>query len=106
MNYRISGVFFCIVPFVMSETRSPVLLTRLAKKLRRETGDKRYRARIEDERASLRQLIYISCTRPICECSEEPFVRDVAHAHADLLLTEPIVIAFSVRLRSAFSGLI
>ncbi|KAI5830150.1 MFS general substrate transporter [Schizophyllum commune Tattone D] len=74
----ISGVFFCIVPFVMSETRSPVLLTRLAKKLRRETGDKRYRARIEDERASLRQLIYISCTRPIY-----------------LLLTEPIVIAFS-----------
>ena len=54
----------------MSETRSPVLLTRLAKKLRKESKDKRYRARIEDERASLRQLIYISSTRPICRCPD------------------------------------
>ena len=82
----------------MKETRASVLLVRMAKKIREETGNHRYRARVEDERASLRQLIYISCTRPICECSKEPFVRDVAHAHADLLLTEPIVIAFSVRL--------
>ena len=52
----------------MKETRSAVLLTRLAKKLRKETGDSRYRARVEDERASLRTLIYISCTRPLCEC--------------------------------------
>ncbi|KAI4527333.1 fungal hydrophobin [Schizophyllum commune Loenen D] len=74
----ISGAYVCILPFVMSETRSPVLLTRLAKKLRRESKDKRYRARIEDERASLRQLIYISSTRPIY-----------------LLVTEPIVMAFS-----------
>lgn len=74
----ISGVFFCVVPFVMSETRSPVLLTRAAKKIRKETGDQRYRARIEDERASLRELIYISCTRPIY-----------------LLCNEPIVMAFS-----------
>ena len=56
-----------MIPIFMKETRSSVLLTRLAKKMRKETGDNRYRARIEDERASLRTLIYISCTRPICE---------------------------------------
>ena len=55
------------MPIFMKETRSAVLLTRLAKKLRKETGDARYRARVEDERTSLRTLIYISCTRPLCE---------------------------------------
>lgn len=53
----------------MKETRSGVLLTRLAKKLRKDTGNHHYRARVEDERASLRTLIYISCTRPICKGS-------------------------------------
>ena len=55
------------MPIFMKETRTAVLLTRLAKKLRKETGNPHYRARVEDERASLRTLIYISCTRPICE---------------------------------------
>lgn len=54
-----------LIPIVMEETRTSVLLTRLAKKLRKETGDIRYRARAEDERASLKTLIFISCTRPI-----------------------------------------
>lgn len=45
-----------------------VLLTRVAQNMRNETGNKQYRARVEVERASLRTLIYISCTRPICEC--------------------------------------
>jgi len=49
----------------MRETRSTVLLVRLAKKLREETGDKRYRAKVEETRESLRRLIWISCTRPI-----------------------------------------
>lgn len=43
-----------------------VILTREAHKLRKETGDTRYRARVEDERTSLRQLISTSCTRPLC----------------------------------------
>lgn len=61
------GVFVIGVPICMKETRSGVLLTRLAKRLRKKTGNPHYRARIEDERASLRTLIYISCTRPICK---------------------------------------
>ncbi|KAI0761799.1 MFS general substrate transporter [Trametes elegans] len=74
-----TGIFVVAVPICMKETRSGVLLTRLAKKLRKETGNHRYRARVEDERASLRTLIYISCTRPIY-----------------LLFTEPVVAAFSL----------
>ncbi|OSD05327.1 MFS general substrate transporter [Trametes coccinea BRFM310] len=74
-----TGIFVVMVPTFMKETRSGVLLTRMAKKLRKETGNHHYRARIEDERASLRTLIYISCTRPIY-----------------LLLTEPVVAAFSL----------
>ncbi|KAH9935971.1 MFS general substrate transporter, partial [Epithele typhae] len=66
-------------PTLMKETRSGVLLMRLARKLRAQTGNSRYRARIEDERASLRTLIYISCTRPMY-----------------LLFTEPVVAAFSL----------
>ncbi|KZT53006.1 MFS general substrate transporter [Calocera cornea HHB12733] len=69
-------VFMCLV---MKETRSSILLTQIAKKLRKTTGDNRYRARVEDERASLKTLIYISFTRPIY-----------------LLITEPVVASFSL----------
>ncbi|KAJ7065360.1 MFS polyamine transporter [Mycena amicta] len=73
------GAYSLLVPLIMRETRSSILLTRLAKRLRKETGDNRYRARIEDERASLATLIFISCTRPI-----------------HLLFTEPVVSSFSL----------
>ncbi|KAJ6616963.1 MFS polyamine transporter [Mycena sp. CBHHK59/15] len=75
----ICGAYSILVPMIMRETRSSILLTRLAKKIRKETGDHRYRARIEDERASLSTVIFISCTRPI-----------------HLLLTEPVVSSFSL----------
>jgi hypothetical protein len=61
----IFSVYLVLVPIVLKETRSSVLLTRLAKKKRKETGSNRYRARIEDERPPLWTLIYMSCTRPI-----------------------------------------
>ena len=64
--YSWLGLFLIAAPICMKETRVGVLLTRLAKKMRKETRIHHYRARIEDERASLRTLIYISCTRPIC----------------------------------------
>ncbi|TFK52049.1 MFS general substrate transporter [Heliocybe sulcata] len=75
----VAGVYVLMIPLLMKETRSAVLLTRLAKKLRKETGNHRYRARAEDERGSLRTLIMISCTRPIV-----------------LLVTEPAVMSFSL----------
>ncbi|KAF5385771.1 hypothetical protein D9615_002204 [Tricholomella constricta] len=75
----IFGAFSTMIPVVMTETRTAILLTRIAKKVRKDTGDPRYRARIEDERASLKNLIFISCTRPIL-----------------LMFTEPIVLSFSL----------
>jgi len=68
-----------MVPIFMKETRSAVLLVRLAKKMRKETGNHRIRARVEDERAALSTLIYISCTRPLY-----------------LLLTEPVIASFTL----------
>lgn len=65
-DFSVTGIFLVSVVVFMTETRSAVLLTRLARHLRQKTGDHRYRARAEDERASLRTLIKISCTRPIC----------------------------------------
>ncbi|TFK67701.1 MFS general substrate transporter [Pluteus cervinus] len=73
------AVYLCSVPIFVDETRSAVLLTKMARQLRKDTGDHRYRARIEDERDSLKTLIFISCTRPV-----------------RLMLTEPVVISFSL----------
>ncbi|KAI0917884.1 hypothetical protein AcV5_002710 [Taiwanofungus camphoratus] len=75
----LTGVFVVMVPLFMKETRASVLLVRLAKKMRKQTGNKRIRARVEDERASLSTLIYISCTRPVY-----------------LLMTEPVVLSFTL----------
>ncbi|THU84213.1 MFS polyamine transporter [Dendrothele bispora CBS 962.96] len=79
IEMMICAIYPILVPFMLRETRSSIILTRVAKRIRKETGDNRYRARIEDERASLRTLIYISCTRPIY-----------------LLLTEPVITSFSL----------
>ena len=62
---RATGVYLVILPFVMKETRSTIILIRIAKKLRKTTGDNRYRARVEDELPSLANLIFIACTRPV-----------------------------------------
>lgn len=61
-----SGVLAIAMVLLMKETRSTVLLTKMAKNLRKETGDQRYRARVEDEGASFRTMLKISLTRPIC----------------------------------------
>jgi len=76
---RITGIYLLLLPFIMEETRSSILLMRMAKKLRKTTGDHRYRTRVEDERVSLGTLIFISCTRPI-----------------HLMCTEPVVTSFSL----------
>ncbi|KAF8628520.1 hypothetical protein AX15_003849 [Amanita polypyramis BW_CC] len=76
-------MMFCSIPAIlvlfMKETRPEVLAIRLAKEVRKRTGNNHYRARVEDQRGSLLTLIRVSCTRPVY-----------------LLLTEPVVIAFSL----------
>ncbi|EAU90190.2 drug transporter [Coprinopsis cinerea okayama7 len=74
----ICGVCTLLLP-LMGETRSSVILTKIARRRRKETGDKRYRALAEVERESLSDMIKISCTRPL-----------------RLLFTEPIVAGFSI----------
>jgi hypothetical protein len=62
-----SGANLVAICLIMKETRSSIILTRLARKQRKETGDNRYRAQVEDEYPGLKTLIYISCTRPLCK---------------------------------------
>ncbi|KLO13266.1 MFS general substrate transporter [Schizopora paradoxa] len=66
-------LFLAIITF-MKETRGSVLLTKIAKKMRKDTGDPKYRARIEDERGSLKSLMLVSLTRPIYFLFAEPVV--------------------------------
>lgn len=70
----------CIIEFaLLRETRGSVLLARRAKKLRKETGDNRYRAASELERESYKLVLKESCTKSI-----------------KLLFTEPVVLFFSI----------
>lgn len=75
-------------------------MAREARKLRKQTGDNRYRARVEDEISSLRDLVLVSCTRPICARSNLKIVKQLdvdQHLYpSDLLFTEPVVTSFSV----------
>ncbi|KAG1746773.1 MFS general substrate transporter [Suillus paluster] len=79
IHVMFTGAYFISTVLLMKETRATIVLTRLARKKRKETGDDRYKAKAEMEKQSLVTLIKISCTRPIY-----------------LLLTEPIVQSFSV----------
>ncbi|KAG0698233.1 MFS general substrate transporter [Suillus ampliporus] len=79
IHVMFTGAYFISVVLLMKETRATIVLTRLARKTRKETGDDRYQAKAEIEKQSLVALIKISCTRPIY-----------------LLLTEPIVQSFSL----------
>ncbi|KAI0037375.1 hypothetical protein FA95DRAFT_1614275 [Auriscalpium vulgare] len=64
---RLIVTALCLVLLVlfMRETRTSVILSRRAKKLRAETGDDRYRSVAEVELPSLKTLFIISCTRPL-----------------------------------------
>ncbi|KAG1738858.1 major facilitator superfamily domain-containing protein [Suillus paluster] len=71
----VSGVYSISVLVFVRETRSTVILTRLAHQVRKDTGDSRYRARSEENKSSLMSMIAISCTRPLCLLFTEPTVQ-------------------------------
>ncbi|KAJ6530057.1 MFS general substrate transporter [Mycena vulgaris] len=73
------GLCIVLTVTICQETRTGIMLTRKAKKLRAESGDPRYRAKAEDERGSMKNLLWVSSTRPLI-----------------LLLTEPTVMVFSL----------
>ncbi|KAF9226215.1 MFS general substrate transporter [Gyrodon lividus] len=74
-----SCIFVVLVLVVMSETRSSIILTHMARSKRKATGDNRHQARAEVNKESLWSLIKTACSRPLY-----------------FLLTEPLVQSFSV----------
>lgn len=84
----INGVHFVLVCCVLRETRGSVLLSKRAAKLRSETGDQRFVAATDVERASLVTMIKISLTRPFI-----------------FLLTEPAVLAYALWVSFAWGTL-
>ncbi|KAF9461093.1 major facilitator superfamily domain-containing protein [Collybia nuda] len=87
----IVGVYCILVPIVMRETRSAILLLKIADKLGKKNPSTKYRVRVYEEQPSLRTLIWISCTRPILLIKLQNYLELL-----DLLCTEPIVISNSL----------
>lgn len=75
----VNGAVLIVEFAFLRETRGSVILTRRARKLRKETGDNRYRAAVELEAPSLKALLHASTTRA-----------------ALLLVREPVVFTFSL----------
>jgi hypothetical protein len=66
ISLRFSGAYVLDIILVMSETRSSIVLTHIAKNTRKATGDPRYRCSAEIGKPSIKSLIKTSCTRPLC----------------------------------------
>lgn len=66
LQMMFAGVMAVLIIFFTRETRGSVILSRRARKMRKETGDPRYQCRSDAERASLAVLIRVSMTRPLC----------------------------------------
>ncbi|GAA5861875.1 hypothetical protein JCM5353_007126, partial [Sporobolomyces roseus] len=60
--------------FFTRETRGSVILSKRAKRMRKETGDERYQCRSDAERASLAVLLKVSLTRPLYLLGTESIV--------------------------------
>jgi len=59
-----AGVNWLLLFFFVPETYAPVLLRRKARKLRKETGNERFRAPIEMMNKSVTKTVMWSCVRP------------------------------------------
>ena len=59
---------------VMKETRASVILTRIARRKRKESGEERWRSRTEDDRPPMRELVKLSVFRPMVMLTTEPIV--------------------------------
>lgn len=64
--------------FFTQETRGSYILSKRAARLRKETGDERYRCRADAERASVGVLVRQSLSRPIVFLITEPIVTVLA----------------------------
>ncbi|PWY97670.1 MFS general substrate transporter [Testicularia cyperi] len=82
----VNGVVVILELILLKETRGSAILAKRAKKLRKETGDQRYRAPSELEAPSLKALLHASTTRA-----------------ALLLVSEPVVFFFSLYIAYAWA---
>jgi hypothetical protein len=67
LSLRAAGVVLVALVLFMRETRRSVVLARIARNLRKRTGNEQYKARVEIEKQSLKSLLIVSCTRPLCK---------------------------------------
>lgn len=74
-----NGCCFILLVVFLRENRGSVLLTSRAKKLRKQTGDQRYRSAAELETPSLKALLHASTVKA-----------------AVMLIKEPVVLVFSL----------
>jgi hypothetical protein len=65
LYFSVGGVYSISTLLIMSETRSTVILALMARQMRKDTGDDRYRARSEENKPCLMSMIATSCTRPL-----------------------------------------
>jgi hypothetical protein len=96
--FALVGAFTVILACVARETRESVLLSRKAKRLRQETGDQRFVAQADEERASIGTILKVSLTRPfrlfLTEPTIQAFTASISYAWAVLyilLISIPIV---------------
>ncbi|KAG2110577.1 major facilitator superfamily domain-containing protein [Suillus discolor] len=61
----VSGVCSISMLFILKETRSTIILARIAHQVRKNTGDGRYRARSEVDKPCLMSMVATSCTRSL-----------------------------------------
>lgn len=80
-----SGVMLVLVYFFVPETYHPVLLKRKAQKLRKETGDERYKAPMEILDKSIARTVLTSLKRPFQLLLLEPMVLNLCLYSAILL---------------------
>lgn len=86
IQMAINGTILILELIFLRETRGSALLSRRARKLRKETGDSRYRSPDELEMPSLTELLKSSTTRA-----------------AIMIVKEPVVLFFSLWLAYAWS---
>lgn len=71
-----SGVCFFIVLWI-PETYAPILLRQRARRLRRETGDSRYKAQIELKKVKAIALVKVILTKPFKIVWDEPMLQAI-----------------------------
>ncbi|RMZ88859.1 hypothetical protein DV736_g3913, partial [Chaetothyriales sp. CBS 134916] len=69
-----AGVAFAILALTLPETYAPIILSRRAKKIRKETGDSRYTTEKELAARPFRQQLWIFLMRPLQLLFLEPIV--------------------------------